>query len=217
MPLQHKEIGQSYMYKIYILLLSASLGIFQGCGVLIVGVAGTAALAAHDRRSTATMLEDEGIELKIADLLYKEAETAKQIHINATSYNHVVLLTGEVLNQSLLDEAIGIVRTIKNVKRVHNEIIVGALSTLPSRSRDTWITSKVKTSMLGKKDFDATRVKVVTESKTVFLMGLVSINQGATAADVARNIEDVIRVVKLFEYIEEDYQAHKPSKKLRQK
>lgn len=205
------------MHKIYIFLLIVSLGIPQGCGLLIVGAAGTAALAVHDRRSASTMLEDEGIELKIADLLYQEAETAKQIHINATSYNRVVLLTGEVLNQGLLDEAIGIVRNIKNVVRVHNEVIVGDLSTLQSRSRDTWITSKVKTTMLGKKNFDATRIKVITESGTVFLMGLVGIEPGAMAAEIARNIEGVRRVVKLFEYVEEGNQARKPSRKLRQK
>lgn len=175
----------------------------HGCGALVAGVAG-GAVAAHDRRPSTTMLEDEAIELTAVDLLYNNPELSTTVHINVTSYNHVVLLTGEALSTSLRDKAIDIVRNINRVKRVHNEVHIADLANFKSRTKDTWITSKVKTRMLTTENFDATRIKVITENRTVYLMGLVTNEQGNEAAELARHIEGVTRVIKLFEYKAED-------------
>ena len=126
---------------------------------------------------------------------------AKKIHINITSYNGVVLLTGEALSDSLRTHAINIARQINKVKRVHNEIRVADLTSFSSRTNDSWITSKVKTQMFATKGFKSSQVKVITEASTVYIMGLVTKKVGNQAAEIARNVAGVKRVVKLFEYL----------------
>lgn len=174
--------------------------LLNGCAGFLAGAA-TGAAVSHDTRSTGTMLEDETIEVTAKEKLYKDNTLEKKIHINVTSYNHIVLLTGEVLSKELLDHAIDIVRHVDKVRRIHNELAISDLSSFQQRSTDTWITTKVKTKMLGEKNFDSTRIKVVTERGSVYLMGIVTSEQADKAAEIARNVEDVKRVVKLFEYI----------------
>ncbi|MGD8560230.1 MAG: BON domain-containing protein [Gammaproteobacteria bacterium] len=169
---------------------------------------GGAALVAHDRRDSQTIVADQGIESSATDKLY--SELGKKIHINVTSYNRVVLLTGEVLSHDTREQAVNIVRNIPNVRRVHNELVVDDLTSFKSRSHDTWITSKVKSSLVGAKGLDSTYVKVITENDAVYLMGLVTENEADLAVDVARNVEDVDRVVKLFEYVPEPVPEPQP-------
>ena len=183
-----------------IVLCVLLLPLLNGCAGFLVGAA-TGAAVAHDTRSAGTMLEDQTIEVAAKEQLYHDVTLEKKIHINVTSYNHIVLLTGEVLSQAALDHAIDIVRHIDKVKRIHNELAIADLSSFQDRSQDTWITTKVKSKMLGEKDFDSTRIKVVTERGSVYLMGIVTPEQANQAAEIARHVEDVKRVVKLFEYI----------------
>ena len=187
--------------RLLILIFVASVPSLTGCVAIVAGAAGGAA-AAHDLRSTTTMLDDEGIELSATDLLYNDAKLDKKVHVNVTSYNYIVLLTGEVLSLELRSYAVDLVRNLQNIKRIHNELVVAELAVFESRTYDTWITSKVKTAMLTTPNFDATRIKVVTENKSVFLMGIVTVQTGNKAADITRHVEGVERVVKLFEYIE---------------
>jgi osmotically-inducible protein OsmY len=174
----------------------------QGCAapILVAGVAGGATIA-NDKRNTRSMVNDQVIETKTKDKIYADAEIAKKIHINITSYNGVVLLTGETLSKSLRTHAINITRHIDNVRRVHNEIRVADLTGFSSRTNDGWITSKVKTQMLATKGFKSAQIKVTTEAGTVYIMGLVTKEAGNQAAEIARNVSGVKRVVKLFEYI----------------
>jgi len=153
-------------------------------------------------RSAATVVDDQVIESSALDKLYSDPRLAKKIHINVTSYNRVVLLSGEVLSAELRRRAVDIVRNLPKVRRVHNEIRIKDLTGFQSRSRDGWITSKIKARMLATKGFDSDRVKVLTEEGTVFLMGLVSRQQGRQAAEIARNVDGVRQVVKLFEYLD---------------
>jgi osmotically-inducible protein OsmY len=183
---------------------------FSGCAVVAVGAAGGGAMALHDMRQADVILEDERIEVKANDQLYNDELLSKKIHANITSYNHVVLLTGEVVSQQLRDRAIEIVSNIEKVKRVHNELRVANLASFSSRTGDTWLTSKVKTKMLTTKGLDANRVKVVTENDTVYLMGLVTKHEGGLAADIASKIEGVGRVVTLFEYVDESQLPESP-------
>ena len=174
----------------------------NGCApVMIAGAAGGGAAAAHDKRSSKTILDDQVIAAKAKDMIYKSPERAKRVHINVTSFNHVVLLTGEVLSKKLRSQVVDIVRRLDNVRRVHNEIRVADLTGFQTRTSDTWITSKVKTQMLTEKEFDSSRIKVVTEDGTVFLMGLVTKDLGKRAANISRQVSGVKKVVKIFEYL----------------
>jgi osmotically-inducible protein OsmY len=119
-----------------------------------------------------------------------------------TSYNGIVLLTGEVPTQDLAGVIAEMVRTTPKVRRIHNEITVGPISDLGARSNDSYITSKVKTRFVeASKTFSATHVKVVTERQIVYLMGVMRRDEGDAAAQIAATTSGVSRVVKLFEYI----------------
>lgn len=168
--------------------------------VLVAGAAGGATVA-NDKRTNQAMLDDQLIETKAKDAIYADPKVAKRIHINITSYNHVVLLTGEALSKATRNKVVNIARNIDKVRRVHNEIQVADLTGFTSRTSDSWITSKVKSQMLATKGFPSSRIKVVTENGTVFLMGLVTKTLGKQAATIASEVSGVQRVVKLFEYL----------------
>lgn len=183
--------------------LATNILLLQGCPAVIFGAAGGTALAVHDRRDSQTILQDEKFESVATDKIYEDPKLKKKIHANVTSYNKIVLVTGEVLSSDLREYAISIVQGIPGIKRIHNELKVADLTPFSSRSKDSWITSKVKAQMVSAKGLDATRVKVVTEKQTVYLMGLVTEKEADIAANVARNVKDVIQVVKIFEIIPE--------------
>ncbi len=184
-------------------LLTATV-LLNACAPLVVGGAATTASLAHDRRTAGTVIEDQSIELRIRSALNKDPEISKQAHINITSYDGVVLLSGEAPTGAMRERAGDIARRAKKVRRVHNEIKVAAPSSMMTRSSDTWITTKVKTSLLSVKlkGFDPTRIKVVTENGTVYLLGLVSHAEADAATDKARQVKGVQRIVKLFEYLD---------------
>ena len=179
-----------------------ALLVMSGCAapLIVAGAAGGAAVA-DDERSNQTMIDDQVIESKAKDAIYSDRERAKRVHINVTSYNHVVLLTGEALSKATRNEVVDIVRHLDKVRLVHNEIRVADLTDFSSRTGDSWITSKVKSEMLTTRGFPSSRVKVVTENDTVFLMGLVTKEVGDHAASIAQRVTGVKRVIKLFEYI----------------
>lgn len=202
MLIQQNENIMKLTKPFFILFSLVSFTLSTGCvaPVLVAGAAGGASVA-HDKRSNQTMIDDTVIETKAKDAIYKDAEMAKRVHINVTSFNRVVLLTGEALSRATRDKAVNIVRNLDKVRRVHNEIRVADLTDFTSRTGDSWITSKVKTQMLATKGFDSTRIKVITEDGTVFLMGLVTKKVGNQAATITRDISGVKRVVKVFEYL----------------
>ncbi len=168
--------------------------------VLVAGAAGGASVA-NDKRTNQTMLDDQVIEAKAKNAIYADSKMAKRIHINITSYNRVVLLTGEALSKAERNKIVNITRHLDKVRRVHNEIQIADLTGLSSRTGDSWITSKVKSKMLATKNFPSTRIKVVTENGSVFLMGLVTKKLGRQAAAITSKVSGVQRVIKLFEYL----------------
>jgi osmotically-inducible protein OsmY len=185
------------------LILSSPL--LSSCVPLVlVGGAATTASVVHDRRTTGTIVEDQAIELRIKSALRKDEEIADQTHINVTSYNGIVLLSGEAPSQTLRTRAGGIARGDKKVRRVHNEIQIAAPSSAMTRSSDSWITTKTKTSLVGLdiKGFDPTRVKVVSENGTVFLMGMVYRKEADAIVTRTQQVTGVQRIVKLFEYLD---------------
>ena len=185
------------------LILSSPL--LSSCVPLVlVGGAATTASVVHDRRTTGTIVEDQAIELRIKSALRKDEEIADQTHINVTSYNAIVLLSGEAPSQTLRTRAGGIARGDKQARRVHNEIQIAAPSSAMTRSSDSWITTKTKTSLVGLdiKGFDPTRVKVVSENGTVFLMGMVYRKEADAIVARTQQVTGVQRIVKLFEYLD---------------
>lgn len=189
--------------KSFFLLLSITAFTLTttGCVAPVILAAGGGASIAHDKRDNQTMIDDEVIETKGKDAIYQNPAMAKRIHINITSFNHVVLMTGEALSRATRDKAVDMVRNLNKVRRVHNEVRIADLTDFSSRTGDSWITSKVKTQMLATRNFDSSRIKVVTEDSTVFLMGLVTKEIGNQAAAITREISGVKRVVKVFEYL----------------
>ena len=190
-----------------LLLLSASLALLQGCAAMVgtsaVGAAGVAGVAtATDRRSPGTVIDDEVIELKALAALRRNSDIAPNSHVNATSYNGILLLTGETLNEETRRRITELVDNIDKVRRVHNELAIAAPSSMLSRSSDSVITAKIKTT-LGRHSFEiAARTKVVTENGVVYLMGLVRRSEANVSTNIARKIGGVQRVLKLFEYID---------------
>ncbi|MGH8542483.1 MAG: BON domain-containing protein [Gammaproteobacteria bacterium] len=178
----------------------ALLWMLSGCGPVIVGGVAGGAVVAHDTRTTGTFVEDEAIELKISNSVYRNPDLNSKSHINATSYNNIVLLTGEAATEDLRQRIHDLAADTEKVRQVHDYIRVGRISSLAARSNDTWITTQVKTQHLRIKGFDPTRVKVVTESAVVYLMGLLNRKEGAAVAELTRRIGGVRKVVKLFEY-----------------
>lgn len=175
--------------------------LLQGCAAVLVGTAAvTGAVVASDPRTTGTVIDDKGIKLKAITRLGEDEELWSQSHLNVTSVNGIVLLTGETPTEELRMRAGDIVSRIDKVRQVHNEIAIGVPTTLGVRSNDTWLTSKVKSSLIGTEGVPGVHIKVVTENGTVFLMGLVTREEGDKATDVARRIQGVKRVIKLFEY-----------------
>lgn len=175
------------------------LPLLSGCPAVIVGGVGGAVAASEDRRTLGTMTEDQGIELKVAGRL---PEKLKDVHINVTAYNRMVLLTGEVPDSAAREEAERIAQGVENVRGVYNELAIAGNSSLGSRSNDTYITGKVKTRFLNTKEVNGLQVKVVTEAGVVYLMGLLHHAEADAAVEVARTTGGVRKVVKLFEYVD---------------
>ena len=168
--------------------------------VIAGGVAATGAMVA-DRRTSGTYIEDESIELKAKKNIVDNIGSAN-IHVNVTSYNRNVLLTGEVINEAAKTKAEAATKAIDNVKTITNELIVDENSKFTERNNDAYITSKVKAKMIKENLFPANYVKVVTEASTVYLMGIVKHKEADDAVEIARGIDGVQKVVKVFEYID---------------
>ena len=184
---------------IFVLLLAAGLsGSLSGCvGLLLAGAAGSVFLAT-DRRTTGAYLDDQSIELKAADQMSTLLPSA---HVNATSFNRTVLLTGEVPSHQARQRAEITVRSIPSVQRVYNHTAVGPVSGFAERSIDTWVTSKVRARLLSGEGYNPRSIKVVTERGVVYMLGIVTRVEGEVAASVVSETAGVKKVITLFEYI----------------
>jgi osmotically-inducible protein OsmY len=188
-----------------LLVVSLITSLLYGCAAAVVGGAATSATAAHDRRTMGTFIDDEGIELKARLAIFNDKELNSQIHINIVSINGVVLLVGQAPTEAMRQKASELTLTVPKVRLVHNEMTVAAPNSYMTRSSDSLITAKVKTSLFSikeLKDFDPTRVKVVTENGIVYLMGLLTHNEADAVTNAARRVGGVQKIVKLFEYLD---------------
>lgn len=185
-----------------VLFVITVIPVLQGCAVGVGATAATGAAVIYDRRATGTIVNDGIIEFKVLDAIRQDTELWNQVHVNATSYNEIVLLTGETPTEAYRTRTESLVQAIQNVRRVHNELAIAAPSSMLSRSSDTWVTGKVIANLLTEYQEEAARIKVVTENGSVYLMGLVSRAEAEAATNVARQVSGVQRVVKVFEYID---------------
>jgi osmotically-inducible protein OsmY len=172
----------------------------QGCvSGIVLGALGIASVV-NDRRTTATQLEDESIEIKANNAIGNDKGLTEHSHINIVSYNRTVLLVGQVPNSMLSDRAAKLVGDVVNVSRVHNQLRIGNNTALTTRTNDSWLTSKVKIALTGNETLRGSQIKVITEHGEVFLMGLVTQQEGNLASELSRNVGGVKQVIKAFEY-----------------
>ena len=177
----------------------ALLATLPGCFPLVATGMGAAILVADDRRTTGSIVDDEAIENKA---LLRIQQRHNEAHVNVTSYNRIVLITGEARSAEARSDIERIVREVENVRSVQNEMSVGQTTTLMMRGNDSVQTSKVKARMLDANKFRANHVKVVTENGIVYLMGIVKRQEAQDATDIARTTSGVQRVVRVFEYMD---------------
>jgi osmotically-inducible protein OsmY len=183
-------------------LALATLSAAQGCIPVIVGGTGMAVAMVSDRRSSGTYVEDEGIEWKASK--WVSDRLGDKVHLNTTSFNRKLLLTGEAFNEASRDEAGRIAASVENIREVVNELRVAPTSTFSARSNDSYISSKVKARFVDQKEFRIQHVKVVTEANVVYLLGLVSQREGNAATEIARTTSGVHKVVRVFEYVSDE-------------
>ncbi|MCH9849858.1 MAG: BON domain-containing protein [Betaproteobacteria bacterium] len=180
-------------------LLIAAMGTqLTGCFTAAVGGAAAGASIATDNRTSGIYIEDENIEIKASQQIRKAL--GEEAHVNVTSYNLNVLLTGEAPTEAAKAEAERITQSVESVKNITNELVVGPKTSISDRANDTYITSKVKAKFLAEKNFSTNDVKIVTEASVVYLMGIVKQRQADIATEIARTTDGVAKVVKVFEY-----------------
>lgn len=183
-------------------LCGAVVTSLQGCVEMAVGSAVVGTLSATDRRTFGAQTEDKTIlfkgETRVSNLVGNAG------HVNVTSFNRKVLLTGEVRDEAMKAAVEREVAAIEGVQSVVNDLEIAGISSFTSRSNDTLITGKVKATFVDAKDVFANSIKVVTERGTVYLMGRVTQREGQHVAEIARGVSGVTKVVKVFEYISED-------------
>jgi osmotically-inducible protein OsmY len=189
-----------YLTCVASVVLGASL---SACVPLVMGGAFVGStMVATDRRTSGAQLEDEGIELRSNNRIGQAL--SEQAHINVTSYNRQVLLTGEVPTAADKQKLDDLVLKVDNVRSVVNEVAVLGSTSLSQRSSDTLVTGKVKAALVDARDLQSNVFKVVTERGTVYLMGRVSQREADRATELARNVSGVQKVVRVFEVLSED-------------
>lgn len=185
-------------------LLSALLLTLQitGCAQLMANLSGPGVTDENPgTRTVGMVVEDTNIETKILGNLYKTDSRFEKSHVRVASYNGVVLLVGQVPDAAMIQRATDIAKRMRGVRNVHSEMQVATPAPLKARSKDAWIRGKIKTIMYATRDFPASRIKVVTESGVVYLMGLVTEQEANETISIIQNIDGIKRIVKIFEYI----------------
>lgn len=183
------------------LTLAASAALSACAPLLVGGAVVGGVMLATDRRTSGTIIEDETIEVKATGRV-REA-LGERGGVNVTSFNRVVLISGDVASEADKATVEQIVSRVENVKSVVNELVVGFSRTLAGRSRDAFLTTKVKASLIDAKDLFANSIKVITAHETVYLMGRVTEREATRAAEIARGVDGVRKVVRVFEVVSE--------------
>ena len=171
--------------------------LLSGCPAAIVGGGALAYGVAEDRRTSGTMIDDDNIETRVSRGVRERY--GENTHVNVTSFNRSVLLTGEVPEDAKKAEIEKLAQGAGNVRNITNELQVGAPSSMSARANDSYITTKVKGRLLDSNKVNPIHVKVVTEAGVVYLMGIVTDQEANDAVEVARNTGGVVKVVRIFD------------------
>ncbi|MEP1448827.1 MAG: division/outer membrane stress-associated lipid-binding lipoprotein [Paraglaciecola sp.] len=181
------------------LILSTAL-LLQGCAGLIIGAGVGAASVAHDRRTIGTQVDDTTAASRISNALAKDLAVQEQTSITVQVFNGTALLVGQAPTQELIQQAQNLAATVKNIKKLHNQIRLGAPIPAGVIANDAWLASKIKTKLIADKRIDGLHIEIEVENGEVFLMGLVTEQESNIAVDITRNINGVKQVIKAFEY-----------------
>ena len=184
------------------LLITVLIATLSGCGSFMATMQSDTIEDNPGERTYGQQLDDENIETKAVVNIHAADEAFDEAHIIVISYNGYVLLAGQVQTEALKAKATEVVRKVRDVRRIYNELDISAPSSAMSRTSDTWITTKVKSWLLGSSEIEGGRVKVVTENGTVFLMGLASQAEEKRIVKMASGISGVQHVVSLLELID---------------
>nr|WP_252731956.1 division/outer membrane stress-associated lipid-binding lipoprotein [Paraglaciecola arctica] len=180
-------------------LLSAAL-LLQGCAGLIIGAGVGAASVAHDRRTIGTQVDDTTAASRISNALAKDLAVQEQTSITVQVFNGTALLVGQAPTQELIQQAQNLAATVKNIKKLHNQIRLGSPIPAGVIANDAWLASKIKTKLIADKRIDGLHIEIEVENGEVFLMGLVTEHESNIAVDITRNVNGVKQVIKAFEY-----------------
>jgi osmotically-inducible protein OsmY len=181
------------------LILSATL-LLQGCAGLIIGAGMGAVSVAHDRRTIGTQVDDTTTASRIAFAMSNDTAIKEQTNISVQVFNGTALLVGQAPTQVLIQQAEKLVSSVKNIKKLHNQIRLGSPISASIVANDVWLASKVKTKLIADNRIDGLHIEIEVENAEVFLMGLVSEKESIIAVDITRNIKGVKQVIKAFEY-----------------
>lgn len=201
-------IGQWPRLAAGALVVAAMATALSGCVALAGGAMIGGASLAVDRRTTGTQIDDQSIEFEASNAISQAI--GDRGHVSATSYNRVVLLTGEVPDQADRDKVDKAVRALTKATGVVNELAIAPAASLSTQSNDALITAAVKAAFLNERDLQVASIKVITERNTVYLMGLVTETEGRRAAEVTRGVSGVRKVIKVFQTITPDELAALP-------
>ena len=188
------------MCKRSLISLSLIAALSSCVTALVAGVAIVTVDILHDRRTVGEYIDDSAIELTARNILVSRSDIRKSAHVKPQSWNGILLVTGEIDNDSLKPELVGKFQNIQGVRQVVDETTITGKTKLGTRANDAWIASKVKSRLVLKTGLRANRVKVITTRGDVYLMGIVTQEEGDTATEIARSVRGVKRVVKVFEY-----------------
>ncbi|XNK11410.1 divisome-associated lipoprotein YraP [Haemophilus influenzae] len=183
------------------ILLGATI-FLQGCVAAVIGGGAVAAKVATDPRTTGTQIDDETLEFKVENAVEKDAQIKAEGRVNAVSYNGRVLLIGQVPNSDVKDTATALAKGVEGVNEVYNELTVSPKISFAQISKDSWLTTQVKSKMFVDGRVKATDVKVISENGEVFLLGNVTQSQANAAAGIASKISGVKKVIKVFKYLD---------------
>jgi len=175
--------------------------VLQGCTAVAVVAVSTGASMATDRRSFGNQIDDQSIELKAYNEITKNKSLNENTNIHIISLNGSVLIIGQAPNTYLRDQVVKIINDLDGVVRIHNQIRIGNLISVTTKTNDVWLTSKVKSALFASDEVNGKAIKVITENAEVFLMGLVTQKEADAAINITRNISGVNRVFKAFEYL----------------
>lgn len=183
-------------------ILLALIAGLSGCiPILLVAVGASAGGAIiYDKRSTGVMLQDREITNKALALINQDPVLKKVARVDVATFNHIVLLVGQAQTEDIKNRIYEDIRNIPQIRRVFNQVEIVAVLSFFDRSADAWITSEVKTVMLATQGLNSTQIKVVTENKVVYLMGIVTPRQEKLATAAAQKVKGVHKVVQVFEY-----------------